>query len=187
MTANAPKAIQPANVLWTDLALVVFLIGFDVVARLLPHAHGFLPIAASALFAGRMLNIRPLAIVVPVVAMAISSLAFGMDDWRVALVVYAALALPAVVGIMTRRWNGILPTAGVMLACSLAFFALSNLAVWAFSGLYPLTQAGLVECFVAALPFLQNTVAGDLFWCAVLFGGAWMIAHTPALARRRAQ
>ena len=188
MTAHSPKSAQPSNVLWTDFALVVFLIGFDVVARLLPHAPGFLPIAASALFAGRMLRIRPLAIVVPVAAMAISSLAFGMDDWRVALVVYAALALPAVAGILSRRWTGIVPTAGVMLACSLAFFVLSNLAVWAFSGLYPVTMAGLVACFVAALPFLQNTIAGDLFWSAVLFGGAFAIKRAiqngPALGRR---
>ena len=34
--------------LWMDLALVAFLIGFDVVARLAPHAPGFLPVAASA-------------------------------------------------------------------------------------------------------------------------------------------
>ena len=36
-----------------DLLLVAFLIGFDVAARLLPHAPGFLPVAASALFAAR--------------------------------------------------------------------------------------------------------------------------------------
>ena len=84
MPAQPPKAAQSSNVLWTDLALVAFLIGFDVVARLLPHAPGFLPVAASALFAARMLRIRPLAIVVPVAAMAISSLAFGWmtGAWR---------------------------------------------------------------------------------------------------------
>jgi hypothetical protein len=188
MPTQPQKSAPSSNVLWTDLALVAFLIGFDVVARLLPHAHGFLPIAASALFAGRMLHIRPLAIVVPVAAMAISSLAFGMDDWRVALIVYAALALPAVAGILSRRWTGILPTASVMVACSLAFFVLSNFAVWAFSGMYALTVAGLIQCYVAALPFLQNTVAGDLFWTAVLFGGAfaikWAIQNGPALMRR---
>ena len=35
--------------LWMDLGLVAFLIGLDVVARLVPHAPGFMPIAASAL------------------------------------------------------------------------------------------------------------------------------------------
>ena len=43
--------------LWMDLLLVAFLIGFDVAARLLPHAAGVWPFAASALFAGRMLRI----------------------------------------------------------------------------------------------------------------------------------
>ena len=55
--------------LWMDLALVAFLIALDVVARLLPHAPGFLPVAASGLFAARVLRIPVLAIVVPVLAM----------------------------------------------------------------------------------------------------------------------
>ena len=71
-----------------------------------------------------------------------------------------------------------------MLPCSLIFFAASNFAVWAFSGMYGLTWHGLTECYVAALPFLQTTVAGDMFWTAVLFGGAWAVQSLPALARR---
>jgi hypothetical protein len=27
-------------------------------------------------------------------------------------------------------------------------------------------------------------VFGDLFWVAVLFGGAWLVQHAPALMRR---
>jgi hypothetical protein len=184
MLTNSPKTAQASSSLWTDLALMAFLIGFGVATRLLPHAPGFLPVAASALFAGRMLRMPALALIVPVAAMAISGLVLGFEDWRVLLVVYAALTLPAVAGILTRRWSGILPTAGLMLACSLAFFVLSNLAVWAFSGMYSLDLAGLTQCYVAALPFLQYTVAGDLFWSAVLFGGAWMLQNGALLAGR---
>ncbi len=178
MYAQLPKSAQPSNVLLTDIALIVFLIGIGVVTRLLPHAPGFLPVAASALFAGRMLRIPALAIVVPVAAMALSGLLLGFEDWRVLLVVYAAISLPAVAGILTRRWNGIAATGAVMVACSLVFFAASNLAVWAFSGMYSLDLAGLTQCYALALPFLQNTVAGDLFWSAVLFGGAFAIRRT---------
>ncbi len=170
--------------LWPDLALVAFLIAFDVAARLLPHSYGFLPIAASGLFAARVLRIPALAIVVPVAAMSISGLAFGHDDWRVALIVYAAISIPAVVGILSRGKLGPVGTVMTMLPCSLAFFALSNFAVWAFSGMYALTLAGLTQCYVAALPFLQYTVAGDMFWTAVLFGGYWAVQHVPALSRR---
>ena len=119
-----------------DLGLVAFLIALDVVARLVPHAPGFVPIAASALFAGRVLRIPALAPVVPVAAMVLSALALGPDDWRVALIGTVAISLPAFVGILSRRWPGIPATAAVMVACSLVFFALSNLAYWAFSGTY---------------------------------------------------
>ncbi|MFN3655964.1 MAG: DUF6580 family putative transport protein [Pseudolabrys sp.] len=168
----------------TDLALIAFLIAFDVVARLLPHAPGFLPVAASGLFAARYLRIPALAVVVPIAAMALTGPALGADDWRVSAVVYLAIAVPALLGIATRRWQGALPVVGAMLTGSLVFFVLSNLAVWAFSGMYPLTLAGLAQCFALALPFLDKTVLGDLFWTGVLFGGAWLVQHGPALARR---
>jgi hypothetical protein len=170
--------------LWMDLALMAFLIGFDVVARLLPHAPGFMPVAASALFAGRMLRIPALAIIVPIAAMLLSSLALGPDDWRVALIVYAAISLPAIAGTLSRRYSSIAPTVAVMVSCSLFFFAASNAAVWVFSGMYSLDLAGLTQCYAAALPFLQTTVAGDLFWSAALFGGAWAIQNGAMLAGR---
>src|SRR5437762_2688679 len=51
--------------------------------------------------------------------------------------------------------------------------ASANLAVWASSGMYAADLDGLVHCYVAALPFLRNTVLGDMFWTALLFGGWW--------------
>ena len=66
------------------------------------------------------------------------------------------------------------------MACSLIFFAATNFAVWAFSGMYSLDMAGLVAVLRAALPFLKYTVAGDLFWAAVLFGGAWLVQRLTA-------
>ena len=170
--------------LWMDLALVAFLIGFDVTARMLPHIPGFMPVAASALFAGRMLRVPVLAVVVPLAAMALSGMVLAGDDWRVSLVVYAAISLPAIAGIYSRRWRGAAPLIATMLSCSLIFFAASNFAVWAFSGMYPLSWQGLTECYAAALPFLDRTVMGDLFWTAVLFGGAWFVQHGPVLGRR---
>ena len=185
MLAKTPKSQRDANPLWTDLMLVVFLIGFDVVARLLPHAPGFMPVAASALFAGRMLRVPSLSPIVPLAAMVLSGSFMGPDDWRVTLVVYGAIMLPAFAGMLSQRWRGIVVPFAVMLPCSLIFFAASNFAVWAFSGMYPLTWTGLTECYVLALPFLQNTLAGDMFWTAALFGGAWMIQGLPALSRSR--
>jgi hypothetical protein len=53
---------------------------------------------------------------------------------------------------------------------SLAFFLISNTAVWLFSPLYTQDLAGLTRCFTFALPFLRNTLGGDLVFTAILFG-----------------
>lgn len=179
MTANKTRAD-----LRMDLLLVAFLIGFDVAARLLPHAPGVWPFAASALFAGRVLRTPALAVIVPLAAVLLSNVALAGDDWRITLVVCAAITLPAFAGILARRWQGAIPVIAAMLSCSLIFFVTTNFAVWAFGSLYPLTWQGLIQCYVAALPFLDKTVLGDLFWTAVLFGGSWLVQHTPLLSRR---
>ena len=132
--------------LWMDLALVAFLVVLDIVARLLPHAPGFLPVAASGFFAARMLRLAPLAIAVPVLGMILSDVALPGEDWRIQAVGFAAIAIPALAGIATRRWPGIVPAIGALVASSFLFWLLSNGAVWAFSGMYPLNLSGLTQC-----------------------------------------
>ncbi|MGE5441568.1 MAG: DUF6580 family putative transport protein [Bacteroidota bacterium] len=179
MTAHAP-ARRSADSIAPNVLLVLFLIGLDVAARLLLHTWNVSPVAASALFAGLMLRRRWLALLVPLAALALSDAVIGFDDWRMASVVYAALALPAVAGILGRRHGAARVVVPAALACSLIFFAATNLAVWAFSGMYSLDMAGLIQCYTLALPFLKYTIAGDLFWAAVLFGGAWLVQRLTA-------
>ena len=179
MTAHAP-ANRSANSILPDVLLVLFLIGLDVAARLLLHTWNVSPVAASALFAGLMLRRRWLALLVPLAALALSDAVIGFDDWRMASVVYGALALPAVAGILGRRHGAARVVVPAALACSMIFFAATNLAVWAFSGMYSLDLAGLIQCYTLALPFLKYTIAGDLFWTAVLFGGAWLVQRLTA-------
>lgn len=183
MISNLPSKFQ--NVLWTDLLLVVFLIGFDAIARIVVHAPNFSPVLASALFAGTVLRIQPLALTVPVAAMLLSNLVLGFDDWRIATVVYLSLTLPAVVGILARRYRVSRMLVPAVVSCSLFFFVTTNFAVWAFSGIYTVDMAGLIKCYIAALPFLQYTVAGDLIWAVVLFGGAWLVQATFTRTRLR--
>jgi uncharacterized protein DUF6580 len=166
-----------------ELSLAMSLVGLDVVARLAPHAPNVTPIAASAVFAGMVLRSRTLALAVPLAAMLVSDLIVGAYDWRVMSVVYAALALPALLGRWGRARSAVL-LPPLVLSSSLFFFATTNFAVWASSGMYAHDLYGLVHCYVAALPFLQNTVIGDMFWATLLFGSWWsakfLFAPAPA-------
>jgi len=170
--AFAPKA---PTALRTDLLLVTFLIVLDVVARLLPHAPNFTPVAASTLFAAVVLQRRSLALLVPLIAMPVSDLLIGPDDWRITAVVYGSMLLPFALGLIAKNYRLSRSVAPAILSCSLLFFATTNFAVWAFSGMYSHDLAGLITCYVAALPFLKYTVACDLLWTAGLFGGAWLV------------
>ncbi|MGZ3410703.1 MAG: DUF6580 family putative transport protein [Xanthobacteraceae bacterium] len=174
MTARAPTENTTSD-LRSDLLLVVFVIAFDVAARLLPHLPNLAPVAASALFVGTVLHRRALAPLVPLLALAISDSVLGFDGWRLSIFTYVASVIPALLPMMSSRLRAPGMFAPIMIACSLIFFAISNFGVWAFSGMYPLTVDGLLACYVAALPFLQHTVVGDLLWAVAFFGGAWLV------------
>jgi hypothetical protein len=169
-----------------DLLIVAGLVALDVAARLLPHEPNFTPIAASTLFAATVLRTRVLAFAVPVLAMLISDAIIGFDKSALTFAVYAMFLLPGFVALMPERARAPGMFAPAIIAYSLLFFVVTNLAVWAFGGLYPATAAGLAACYAAALPFLPQTVIGDLFWAAVLFGGAALFQIAPRLARRSA-
>jgi hypothetical protein len=172
---------QPAT---GEFMLLFGLIALDVVVRILPNPLNFSSVAASALFAGAVLG-RPLALAVPLAALALSDCVLGFDDWRVMIFVYAGLTLPAVLGLFTRGFWKPIRLASLAVLSSVLFFVTSNFAVWMFSGIYARDAAGLVKCYIAALPFFQNTLMGDLFWTAMLFGGLWLARL--ALGGRRTQ
>ncbi len=62
-----------------------------------------------------------------------------------------------------------LKLAAAAVSASVAFFVVSNFAVWAVWPTYPKTLAGLVACYVAAIPFFRNQFASDLIFTAVMF------------------
>ena len=76
----------------SEVPIAACLVVLDVVARLLPHAPNFTPVAASAVFAGMIFRSGTLAIATPIAAMLLSDFILGPDDWRIMSVGYAALA-----------------------------------------------------------------------------------------------
>lgn len=158
---------------------VIFAILLAALSRLIPHPPNFSPLIAMALFAGASLSDRRLALIVPLAAMLLSDLLLGFHGTM--LFVYAAIALVVLGGrwLGARRSPGLLTGAAV--GGSLLFFAVSNLGVWLSGGLYPLSGAGLLACFIAALPFLHTT-----FLSTLLYGGLFVAVERWAVSREKA-
>ena len=154
--------------------LIAILTGITAAAalRLVPHPPNFTPIGAMALFGGAYLGRRGLllALAAPLGALLLSDLVLGFYDGM--LIQYVAVALVAVLGWTVLSKSKSPVRVGLSaIAGSLIFFFVTNFGVWAVSGMYPLNAAGLAACFTAAIPFFQNTLAGDLFYATLLFGG----------------
>lgn len=91
-------------------------------------------------------------------------------------VVYIAFAAIVGIGFVLRDRRSLLRIAGASVAGSVLFFVVTNFGVWMLGSLYPKTVEGLVACYVAALPFFDNTLLGDAFFTGVFFGG-FMLAE----------
>lgn len=174
-----PGGALSAALVWSALVAVA------VVGRLWqPSWNGeplwnVTPMAAVALASGALFGSPLAAVSVPVAALVISNLVLpAYGSVAMAVVVYAAMAWPVVLGGVIRRASSrptvarIATIAGGSLASSLVFFLTTNLACWALDdGLYPRTAAGLAACYTAALPFYRWMPVGDLVWTGLLFGG----------------
>lgn len=144
-------------------------IGLAVIARLLPHPPNFAPIAAMALFGGAYLNKR-YALLLPLVALFLGDIFIGFYSPAVMFSVYGSFLLVGILGIWLKKRKNVQNVFLAVLGSSLLFFLVTNFAVWA-TGLYAQNPSGLLQSYVAGLPFLKNTLAGDLFYTLSFFGG----------------
>ena len=174
---------QKLNSSFSYLVILAALIALGVAGRLLPHPPNFTPMAAIALFAGFIFIKRYMAVVAVISTMllcdyfAFGSLSASWFGSKSMFVVYIALLFPVVFKNFLQKKLGVLRIFGAALASSSVFFLATNFAVWAFSPMYEKTLEGLVLCYTMAIPFFQNTVAGDLIWSGAIFGAYFALRN----------
>ena len=162
------------------LSLSIALVFLAALTRLLPHPDNFTPLSAMALFGAAYFSRQVLTLAVPFIALFVSDLILNnviysqyytgftlITSWWI----YAAFGAVMLLGwLLLRKQVTPVRVVTASLIASVVFFLISNLSTWAETTLYPKTVYGLMACYTAGLPFLKNTVFGDLFFSAVLFG-----------------
>jgi hypothetical protein len=163
---------------------IVSMIFMAAASRLVPHPPNMTAVTAMALFGGAYLSDWRQAFAVTLGALFLSDALLGFYGHME--FVHGSFVAIAAIGLMLRRRRSVPNIAVAALASSVLLFLLTNLGVWATSGLYPFTMAGLVACYTAALPFFRNMLAGDFLCTLALFGGfATMEYLMPALRQGR--
>ena len=156
------------------LALILMI--FGILFRIIPHAPNFTPVAAIALFGAVLLPNRRLALIMPLALIMISDLFIGLHD--IVIFTWGSVVIISLIGLGLRIGMGFFnafksrKSTTVLfgsLASAVAFYLVTNFGVWA-AGWYPPTPQGLLQCYVAGIPFFRNFLAGTLVYSAAFFG-----------------
>ena len=167
-----------------------------IASRFLPHPNGwvqFTPLGAALLYFGarvprKRMWIPLLALIAADVYLTKVTYAYPVKaDHLVTWAWYAGVILLG--GALLGKQISPLRVVAGSLSASIAFFLVSNFAVWAVWNMYPRTLAGLATAYVAAIPFFRNQAIADLVFSAALFAIGALVErreHKPAPGRIRA-
>lgn len=163
--------------------LVIILIA---ASRLMPHTDNFVPVFAMILFASVHLKNKLQAIFISIGALWLSDLYINnwgkYAEYHNDFVLfsspfnYLSYLLIALIGFkLFQSTISIKKVFGSSLFIGVVFFIVSNFGVW-FSGfMYPLTFDGLLSCYIAAIPFFRATLASNILFSFILFGGYYAL------------
>ena len=145
---------------------------------LLPNTWNFTAVGALAIFAGSQFNNKAFAFLIPLAAMALSDVFLG-NGFN--LVVYTAFILMVACGVFIRNNVTATNVALASLVGAILFFLITNFAFlypW-----YPHNLQGIIQSYIAGLPYLRNMLVADVIYGTFLFGGFYLLEKRyPALA-----
>ena len=144
------------------LIIALFILG--LVTRLIPHVPNFTPIIAISLFSGAYLN-KKYALWFPLALYIISEAIIGLHG--VILFTWGSIFLITLLGWKLRDRVNLKNNLVFALLASISFFIITNFGVWLI-GWYPPTLAGLIQCYIAGIPFFRVSLLANLSYITVL-------------------
>ena len=153
------------NVHWYWIAGLIMCLALS---RLIPHPPNFTALGAIGILAGATIKDFRSALLVPMIAMLISDAFLGFHSSMI--FVYAAIAGIVVANrlFLRRITFGKLIISTVMTAG--LFYIVTNFGAWLSHNMYPQTLNGLVQAYIAGLPFLKNTFISTFLFTVIGFG-----------------
>ncbi len=154
---------------------LVFILAF---AKLMPHPPNFTPVIAVAIMSGYLFRNIYLSLAVLFVSMFLADIFIGF--YNNMLFMYLSLFLITFVFFKISEKINFKNLFVYGFIGSLIFFMISNFGVWILGNPgvnnipYEKTLAGLIECYVLAIPFFTNTVISTiLFSYSALFASSY--------------
>ena len=129
--------------------------------RLIPHPWNFSPMLAVGVFSGFYFRQLYLSLFVVIFSMFIGDLFLGFHSLM--FFTYTALAIAVLIGLYVKhfKFTAIFYSG---LASSICFFIITNFGAWLTHGMYAKNFSGLMQSYVMAIPFFQNTLISTFLY-----------------------
>ncbi len=170
---------------WMKMGIAAALVALAAALRVVAQPWNFTPIGAITLFSGATFRQRWMKFGFPLAALFVGDIFVGL--YKLMIVVYASFLVSVAIGMWIGKERKLSRLTGGTLLGALQFFLITNFAVWTTFLTYPKTAAGLFACYMTGLPFFWNTLAGDVFYVVLLFGGYALAERLLAPHRQAAE
>lgn len=169
-------------------SVLLSLIVFAAFSRVIPHPANFSPLGAIALFGAAYFKRSWQSLVIPILTVWLSDLfinniiykayyptfTFFYDGF---LWTYMSYVLIGLYGMLVLKKIDLKRIITGITGATAIFFFVSNIGCWAGNTNYSQTFSGLVDCYIAGIPYLSGTILGDVCYGIVLFGGFSLAQH----------
>ena len=131
-------------------------------SRFIPHPPNFTSLIALSFYVPVFFGIRFIPVVI--LSFALTDLIIGFHSAMI--FTWGSVLL---IGFLTTYFSSSITKRlfGTLLG-AIIFFIVTNLGIWIISGYYERSVAGLITCYVLAIPFFYNTLLATIFFSTII-------------------
>lgn len=157
-----------------SILVFVTLFVLAILSRWSAHFWNFTLVGGVFLFAGAYFKDKKISFMLMLATMLVSDYIIGFHNQM--LSVYLSYAVVVAIGFFLQEKSSRLQILTFSFLGTFLFYILTNFAVWYQGQMYPMTLAGLIDCYIMGLPFYRNQLISDVLSSLALFEVA-KVAH----------
>ncbi len=160
-----------------DLIIPIIMMTLLIISRMISDIPNFTATIALIMFTSYLIRDKFLSVLVILVSQIISDLYIGIYSsmfFVYGAYVFIALLSPIIMNKLSFKWVLI-----SSLVTPTIFYIVSNFGVWITGSTYPLSLDGLIMCYVAGIPFFDETLLSTVVFSVTIYVMMKLIVKEP--------
>ena len=138
-----------------------------IMSRLITDIPNFTPTIALVIFTGYFIKNRYTVLLIILISQGISDFYIGLHDSM--LFIYFSFLLIAFISPLVIKKLNLSSVITASLIGPVIFFIISNFGVWYSMNIYSNDMRGLIECYLAGVPFFDETLISTLLFSITIY------------------